>query len=182
MTHGKKLENMLIVCSATLSDCILILLGIGGLSYFVGENGIVVAILYGVSTVFLICCGWNLWFRDVSHVMNAKEKTEISLRKRCVFVFLISLFNPQAIFDTVMVIGVTSLSYEPFGDKVLFTSVCMLTSLFFFSMLVVVGKIINKNLTTDKYKIIDRFSAVLMWGFGINTLGKCVKNILALLG
>lgn len=84
--------------------------------------------------------------------------------KQIVFAMSVSLLNPHAILDTIGVIGTSSLSYTG-SEKVAFTTACITVSWLWFFGLALLGKAIGQFDSEGRLlKIINRVSAVIIWG------------------
>ncbi|EPR07732.1 LysE/ArgO family amino acid transporter [Ruminiclostridium papyrosolvens] len=172
LTQKNIKHDFIIASAAALSDTILIFLGVSGFANIISENRIVIYALYIFSVGFLTYIGIGLWRRKLQVEQLKGEAFNKNLLRKSMHIFAISMFNPQAILDTVVVIGIASVDYNNTADKFVFGLACVLTSFIFFYTIVIIGKLVNSNISQRNYKLLDRLSAILMWIFACRALIK----------
>jgi L-lysine exporter family protein LysE/ArgO len=154
-----------VVLTASICDTLLISLAVFGVSAVVlGVAWIKVTLLL-VGIFFLIYMGYTTWKSKPT-----SEETTVqtfTYRKQIVFAASVSLLNPHAIMDTIGVIGTSSLSYTG-TEKITFMVVCILVSWLWFFGLSIVGRLIGKMDQTGRFiLLLNKVSAVIMWGTAI---------------
>ncbi|KAB8335640.1 amino acid transporter [Scytonema tolypothrichoides VB-61278] len=145
---------------ASLSDTLLILLAVLGVSVVVLSLPWVKTVLVVGGVLFLCYIGWITWKSDEETNGKSNNASNWSLKQKILFTLSVSLLNPHAILDTIGVIGTSSLSYTGL-DKVVFTLTCISVSWLWFFTLTVVGRLVGTFKHTRK--MFNRVSAVIMW-------------------
>jgi len=93
------------------------------------------------------------------------------------FAASVSLLNPHAILDTIGVIGTNSLVYDGF-DRLIFTFACITVSWLWFFGLALLGKAIGQFDSEGRLlKIINRVSAVIIWGVAVHLAIQVIKRL-----
>lgn len=156
-----------VVLTASICDTLLISLAVFGVSAVVlGVAWIKVTLLL-VGIFFLIYMGYTTWKSKPTSETTVQTFT---YRKQIVFAASVSLLNPHAIMDTIGVIGTSSLSYTG-TEKITFMVVCILVSWIWFFGLSIVGRLIGKMDQTGRFiLLLNKVSAVIMWGTAIYLL------------
>ncbi|NDJ54820.1 MAG: LysE family transporter [Chloroflexi bacterium] len=154
-----------VIVAAALSDTLLILLAVLGVSAVVLTLEWVRLILLGAGVIFLLVIGWLTW-RDADRPPDddLSDSGRWPLGRQITFTLSISLLNPQAILDTVGVIGASSLSYQG-SALAAYALGCILNSWLFFTLLVVAGRLLAH--APALRQALNRASAVIMWGSAI---------------
>ncbi|VEF48149.1 LysE family L-lysine exporter [Bacillus freudenreichii] len=154
-----------VIITAGLCDTLLIVLAILGVSVIVLTMPILQVILFAVGFLFLLYMGWTVWNSKPPEA-NKNEKP-LSPKKQIMFALSVSLLNPHAIIDTIGVIGTSSLSYQG-AEKAAFGLSTILISWMWFFGLATVGKIVG-NIDTEGrlVYIINKISALIIWGVAI---------------
>lgn len=149
-----------VVLAAALSDTLLILLAVLGVSVVVLTLAWVKIVLVIVGVGFLGYIGWLTWHADIASNEPDKVMQQWPLRRQILFAVSVSLLNPHAILDTIGVIGTSSLSYID-ETRFAFTAACVFNSWLWFFALAVAGKLIGS--TGSVRRVLNRVSAVIMW-------------------
>lgn len=162
--HRSFLKVLPVVIAASLCDTILITLAVLGVSVIVLEHDWIKALLYALGCGFLIYTGWTTWRSRRELRANQQGSSGYSAKKQIGFAVTVSLLNPHAILDTVGVIGTSSVQYA--GEaKLLFATVCIITSWIWFIGLGAAGRFIRKRAgSSSVITLIPVISAILMWG------------------
>jgi L-lysine exporter family protein LysE/ArgO len=163
-----------VVITASLCDTLLILLAVQGVAVFIAKFAWFKIILLIIGVCFLMYMGWLTWNNTLIDTNDEKKKS-LTVKQQIVFAVTVSLLNPHAVFDTIGVIGTSSISYQG-NAKLLFTSACILVSWCWFFFLAVIGWNVGKK--TGFIKIsgyINKVSAVFMW---LSALFMVYNNIL----
>ena len=149
-----------VVLAAALSDTLLILLAVLGVSVVVLTLAWVKIVLVIVGVGFLGYIGWLTWHADIASNEPDKVMQQWPLRRQLLFAVSVSLLNPHAILDTIGVIGTSSLSYID-EARFAFTAACVINSWLWFFVLAVAGKLIGSMGSVRR--VLNRVSAVIMW-------------------
>ncbi len=158
--QGNLLYALPVAVTAAISDTILILLAVMGVSTVVLTLPWVNTMLMVMGVFFLSYIGWISWHSNESTNHEFNNAQNWSLRKKILFTLSVSLFNPHAILDTIGVIGTSSLSYT--GEaKVAFAIACGLVSWSWFLMLMLAGSLIG--ISKYLFHLLNKVSAVIMW-------------------
>lgn len=147
--------------TAAIADSCLILLAVFGASVFLVEFPMIKDVMVIVGVCFLLYIGWSIW-KSPAPDLNA-EKVEVwPVKKQIALAASFSLLNPQALVDTIAVIGVTAFTYQG-HERVMFTIACIMVSwIWFFGLAYVGRKVLHTN--PRFYHVFNRISAILIWG------------------
>ena len=154
------LDALPVTLVASLSDTLLILLAVLGVSTAVLTLPSVKVVLLIAGILFLSYIGWITWRSDGKTKGESDTPLKWSLKQKVLFSLSVSLLNPHAILDTIGIIGTSSLSYTG-SNKVTFTTACLLVSWLWFFMLTITGRMLGK--LRYNRKLFNRISAVIMW-------------------
>ncbi len=158
-TLGRTLPTVL---TAGLSDTLLILLGVFGVSAVVLEFAWVQTALFGAGTVLLAYIGWTLYTAPAVSVDPQTEEF-LGTREQVGFTASVSLLNPHAILDTVGVIGTNALTYAV-PDRWVFTVACLAVSWGWFTGLAVTGLAVGESASANRWlRHLNGVSAVIVW-------------------
>lgn len=159
-------------CALTcvICDFILILLGATGPGILILELPSIRIILLSFGIVFLICYGVGALRRGINGEMAAfniasltnDSQTVNSLGKMILLGLSFSLLNPQAILDTVVIIGGSANHYID-ADKYVFVAGAMVASLLWFFGLALLAKCLSQKLMNKSFwRILELISGGLM--------------------
>lgn len=150
------------VLTAGLSDTLLILLGVFGVSAVVIEFAWLQTTLFGVGFILLVYIGWTLYTAPAVEVNPCTEEF-LGIREQIGFTASVSLLNPHAILDTVGVIGTNALTYAT-PNRWVFTAGCLLVSWTWFSGLVLTGWAFGESTNADSLmQYLNVISAGIVW-------------------
>lgn len=107
------------IVTAGSIDTVLISLAVGGVSAVVLRLEWLRALLFGAGVLFLLSIGWVILF-GITFEFDIETADVLRAQQQVVFTAAVTLLNPQAIVDTVGVIGTNSLQYSG-GVKWVFT-------------------------------------------------------------
>jgi len=164
------------VITAALCDTVLVILAVLGISVVVVNFAWLSRILMGFGAMFLFYMGWTLWR---SHPSNgaAAGQAAYGIRKQVLFAASVSLLNPHAILDTVMVIGMNSLRYSG-TDRTAFAAAVVTVSWLWFLGLCMAGSIMKKmNPSGGWIRWINKISALIIWGTACYLLLGLVRSL-----
>lgn len=153
------------VIAAGMSDTLLIMLAVQGVSLLLLQFSILKGALIGIGVLFLLYMAWLTW-----HSRGAGQTGDgegLSVKQQILFAVSVSLLNPHAVLDTIGVIGTSSVSYQG-QEKLFFTLACIMVSWLWFFGLAVLGRIIGTSAAFSKsIAIINRVSALFMLGSAV---------------
>lgn len=164
-----------VVITASLCDTLLILVSVLGVSLVILGSFLIKTILISVGCIFLIYMGFTTWNSKPSNDREV-EANKFPLKKQIIFAASVSLLNPHAIMDTVGVIGTSSINYQG-EEKVIFAFACILVSWIWFFSLALLGRITGELDKSGKFlPILNKISALVMWGVAGYLLFTLVTN------
>jgi len=151
-----------VVITASVCDTLLIVLAVQGVSLFVASFAWIKAAFLIIGVCFLVYMGWLTWNNTLVDT-SGDEKKSFTIKQQIIFAVTVSLFNPHAVFDTIGVIGTSSIHYED-KAKLLFTVACILVSWCWFFLLAAIGRSVGgKTGFTQTFCYINKVSAIFMW-------------------
>ncbi|AQS54884.1 LysE/ArgO family amino acid transporter [Novibacillus thermophilus] len=164
-----------VILTASLCDTLLILLAVVGVSVVVLTVPALQTAIFSIGILFLLYMGWSIWKSDPANL--SEPEAAMPTNKQIVFAMSVSLLNPHAILDTIGVIGTSSLSYTG-SEKVAFTTACITVSWLWFFGLALLGKAIGQFDSEGRLlKIINRVSAVIIWGVAVHLAIQVIKRL-----
>ncbi|EHJ07923.1 LysE/ArgO family amino acid transporter [Staphylococcus simiae] len=147
------------IITAGLSDSLLIIIAVIGVSLILMSLPILQAVIYIIGLIFLCYMAWTLWF-EKPH--SNQDNQSLSAIKQISFALSVSLLNPHAIMDTIGVIGTSAAAYEG-NDKIAFTLACIAVSWLWFILLALLGKFIGTFDKSGKLLIVvNRVSSIII--------------------
>lgn len=163
--HKKYRRVLPVILTASISDTFLITLAVLGISVIVLQVAWLNTLLLSAGILFLAYMGYLTW--KTAPTVATTEQEAFSPKKQITFAASVSLLNPHAIMDTIGVIGTSSLTYAG-PAKITFALACILTSWIWFFGLAFVGHQIGRlEKTNGILGIINKISAMIMWGTAI---------------
>lgn len=152
------------VITASICDTLLITLAILGVSAVALHITWVRYVLGVIGVIFILYMGLSVW-RDVKQEDNANTAlTAWGASRQIRFATSISLLNPHALIDTLVVIGGSALVYTHWSIRIAFGVACIAVSWIWFFGLSFVGHIVGRvALRNSSLVLINRISAVMMW-------------------
>lgn len=150
------------VLTAGLSDTLLILLAVLGVSVVVLRFAWLQTALFGAGFLFMLYIGWVLYSSPALDV-NPDTEDFLGTREQIGFTASVSLLNPHAILDTIGVIGTNAVAYSG-PDRWTFTVGCLLVSWGWFVGLAVAGWGLGESANADRWmRYLNTASAVVVW-------------------
>ena len=152
-----------IVVTAALSDTTLIIAAIAGVSLVILAIPVLRIILSVAGVLFLIYMGYKTWTAPVG-AEQPEEAMDWTLGRKVRYSLSVSLLNPHAIMDTVVVIGGGAAIYTTAADRWSYALGVTLVSWVWFLGLSVAGRVIYriaKGPVVQRW--LNRGSAALMW-------------------
>ena len=162
----KKTFVFTVVLFCSLSDSILIIIGINISSVIVSINPNTIIILKILGGIWLVLYGSNK-IRYVNKIRNLKniDTIESDFKKTLVTLFLITYANPHVYLDTIILIGSISTN---FNSQLFFGTGAVMASFIFFFALGYLSKLLSKYIYSNKtWFWIDLIVGFLMILYGI---------------
>ena len=157
----------------SLSDTILIAVGVSGVSWFIGDLIKAYSFwVFGAAAVWLMVYGTTHLrsaFRQNRLILD-EVQAEKSLLSVLSTAALFTFGNPHVYLDTVVLIGTMAMKFVPY-ERVLFAAGASLASFVFFFSLAYGARLLApkmKNQTT--WKILDVMIAVVMFSLALGML------------
>ena len=161
---GQHVFYLALFCS--LSDALLIMLGVAGVSFFIDNfNSQVANILFGFSAIWLL--GYGIIRLIAVFQTNSIDEFEVTTSKSLLSTISIAAIltfgNPHVYIDTMILIGTVSQQFSG-NDKMIFTLGACLASFVFFFTLSYTAKLLKPLMqSVYSWKILDTLIAVIMF-------------------
>ena len=162
----KKSFVFTVVLFCSLSDSILIIIGINLSSIIVGINPNTIIILKILGGIWLVFYGLNkiIYVNKIRSLQNI-EKVENNIKKIVVTLFVITYANPHVYLDTIILIGSISTN---FNSQLFFGTGAVIASFIFFFSLGYLSKYLSQYIYSAKtWFWIDLIVGILMIIYGI---------------
>ncbi|MDT4010174.1 LysE family transporter, partial [Staphylococcus aureus] len=160
------------IITAGLSDSLLIIIAVVGVSIIIMSLPVLQAIIYIVGLIFLMYMAWTIWHDKPS---TDGETQIMSPMKQVSFALSVSLLNPHAILDTIGVIGSSAALYSG-SNKIAFTIACISVSWLWFFLLAILGKMVGSIDKTGKLlTIINKISSIIIIIVALMILQKLIQ-------
>ena len=162
----KKSFVFTVVLFCSLSDSILIIIGINLSSVIVNINPNTIIILKILGGIWLVLYGLNK-IRYVNKVKNLQniDTVENNIKKIVINLFLITYANPHVYLDTIILIGSISTNFH---SQLLFGVGAVMASFIFFFALGYLSKFLSKYIYSNKtWFWIDLSIGFLMILYGV---------------
>ena len=162
----KKSFVLTVVLFCSISDSILIIIGINLSSLIIDINTNTIVILKILGGIWLVFYGLNK-IRKIKNIRNIKNNTEIrnNLIKVLITLFLITYANPHVYLDTIILIGSISTNFE---SQLYFGMGAVLASFIFFFSLGYLSQILSKYIySNNTWFWIDLIVGILMIAYGL---------------
>ena len=161
---GRHVFIVALFCS--LSDALLICLGVVGISIFVNNYiDFVSNWLFGISSIWLACYGL-LRFRDAINgksVLIANNSSVNGLVSTLSILVILTFLNPHVYLDTVVLIGSVSQQF-PANTKLAYVLGASIASFVFFFSLAYGAKFLSPIMQSPiSWRILDSFIAFFMF-------------------
>lgn len=161
------------IITAGLSDSLLIIIAVVGVSIIIMSLPVLQAIIYIVGLIFLMYMAWTIWHDKPS---TDGEAQIISPMKQVSFALSVSLLNPHAILDTIGVIGSSAALLYSGSNKIAFTIACISVSWLWFFLLAILGKMVGSIDKTGKLlTIINKISSIIIIIVALMILQKLIQ-------
>ncbi|HDG8365356.1 TPA: amino acid transporter [Staphylococcus aureus] len=160
------------IIAAGLSDSLLIIIAVVGVSIIIMSLPVLQAIIYIVGLIFLMYMAWTIWHDKPS---TDGEAQIMSPMKQVSFALSVSLLNPHAILDTIGVIGSSAALYSG-SNKIAFTIACISVSWLWFFLLAILGEMVGSIDKTGKLlTIINKLSSIIIIIVALMILQKLIQ-------
>ena len=149
------------IIAASICDTILICIAVLGISLLILEISWLKLSIFIVGFISLVYMGYNTWSQPpLDLTINSGA---FSAKKQILFAVSVSILNPHAIMDTMIVIGTSALKHKGIA-QIIFTLTCILISWIWFFSLAVAGYNIKKlNKSGTILTIINKVTAIIIW-------------------
>ena len=172
--HKKFIHALPAVITAGLSDTLLIILSVAGVSLIILSIPTLQLAMYIIGFLFLSYMAISLWFTKPE---TAEAPVKLTPYKQVAYALSVSLLNPHAILDTAGIIGTNSTAYTG-SALVLFTFSCIVVSWIAFIILVLLGRLIGNFDSNGKITgYINKISAVVIFIIDCFILINIIKMI-----
>lgn len=172
LKQGLHNQHVFIVCLlCALSDSVLILIGVSGYYWMVGEFRWLVPTARYAGSAFLLAFGARSFYAAARSSAQQKVADHANHSVRCVVSTCLALtwLNPHVYLDTVLLLGSISTQYP--GGKIYFASGAMLSSFVFFFALGYGARILIPVFTQRlSWRILDALIGVVMWSIAASLL------------
>lgn len=149
------------VLVASLCDAILIISAVLGVSMAVLAISWLKLVIFTIGFFFLIYMSYTTWRSKPA--LQEKSKP-MSAKRQMAFAVSVSLLNPHALLDTMVVIGTNSLHFVG-REKIVFTAACIFVSCFWFFGLSISGHFLRKLDKTGLWlRLVNKLSALIILG------------------
>lgn len=181
--HRRYRDTLPVVIMASLSDTLLITIAVAGVSLVLLALPILKEGLTLLGIVFLMWMGIQSWRAPVASdeaLTDTQTKAQWPLARRIRYSLTVSLFNPHAIMDTVIIIGGGAALYSRESDKLIYTVATVLVSWSWFFALSLAGRAFQlmKN-RAQMLKRVNRGSALIMWAIALRYLVQVGQSIVS---
>lgn len=167
-SHKEFKDALPSIITAAVCDTILICLAVLGISLLILELAWLKLTIFIIGFFFLVYMGYVTW-KSASNDFS-KKSPALSAKKQILFAASVSLLNPHAIIDTIVVIGSNAINYEN-TTKLAYTISCVIVSWCWFFSLAMAGHYLHR-LDNSSYwiKNINTLAALIIWGIAVYIL------------
>ncbi len=158
----KNLKNIVpCIIVASICDTFLIIISVLGVSLLILELLWLKLTLMVIGLFFLLYISYTNWNMASSKIRS--EFKAYSAKKQIIFTISVSILNPHAITDTIIVIGGNSIQYSGIA-KLAYTLSCIVVAWFWFFGLAYAGNKLGKLDKTGYYiKLLNKIAAILIF-------------------
>lgn len=161
--RGQYVLVTILICE--FCEIITVSLGALGAGYFFSQNDLLQKLIGGAGVMFLLFYGFKSFqsaFRQHAHIDI--ERQTISLKEVILTSFSISLLNPWALLDTMVIIGGGAAQYETLSLMISFVFGSLMVSTLWFFMIGYGAKGLRHILNTPGATLImDVTAGIIMW-------------------
>ncbi len=168
-----------VVATAALSDTALITVAVGGISLVVLAIPALRLLLSITGVLFLAYMGIATWTAPAGAAPDAAPG-DGSMGRTVRRSLAVSLLNPHAIMDTVVVIGGGAAMYASYLDRWSYALGSLLVSWLWFFGLALVGRVIGQAArTAGARRRLGRISALVMWAVALRYALELTQSAIA---
>jgi L-lysine exporter family protein LysE/ArgO len=168
--QGLRREFLLtVVLLASLTDLMLITLGVVGVGSVLTRQPVTLQVITWAGATFLVAYGWRSFRCALSPLSQTVSQTSyepLTSSKRSAVIFTVlavSLLNPAAYLDTLLIIGGGAVRYEP-SLKLYYASGAILASIvWFFALAFAAARFAEVLSNKSVLRLIDGLTGVMMW-------------------
>lgn len=161
------------IITAALSDTLLIILAVVGIANLVVHLRLFRIFLALTGTIFLFGMGLHSW-RDT--VDDNHEASDIPWTTQVRHSLSVSLLNPHAVMDTVVILGGQASLYGEEKVRWAFSIGAILVSWFWFIGLALFGRVLVSHNRQSIRPLLSKISALLMWFIAVQTLWQLARE------
>jgi L-lysine exporter family protein LysE/ArgO len=163
MTSRRWRDALPVAVAASLCDTLLIAAAVGGVSLVLVAAPVLRDVLRAAGVAFLAFMGYRMWTAgDAVGTEAGREGWTFGRRIR--YTLSVSLLNPHAISDTVMVIGAGSAAYAAAHGRWAYALGAAVVSWLWFSALALAGRAVAPWVGGRRaQRAVRRGSALVMW-------------------
>lgn len=160
-----------VILTAALSDTMLIVGAVAGISVVVLTMPALKMLLGIAGILFLLWMGYKTWTARVESSVLGLDNADWSTKKKIHYSLSVSLLNPHAILDTVVIIGGGAAFYSTAEERAVYAFGAVLVSWAWFLALATAGYLFQRGRRrTSTLRWINRGSALVMWAVAIRYL------------
>ncbi|WP_163831354.1 LysE/ArgO family amino acid transporter [Spartinivicinus ruber] len=163
----KRNHHLIAAAVCMLCDILLITIGVFGSGSLVNEGDLIYQFLIWGGAIFLFIYGAGSLKKALKPVDSSTEVNKNEAKKTIKLVILsglaVTLLNPHAYLDTIMILGGASLQYMGI-EKLKFALGCMLASVIWFYFISMLAAKLAPILSSIKVqRVIDIVVGLVMW-------------------
>jgi L-lysine exporter family protein LysE/ArgO len=173
-SQGKLKQVLPTILTAALSDSLMIFAAVAGVAAIVEHYSALRMGLAIAGGVFLIWMGYKSWMRAPALTSEAKTMgAAVQIRQS----LSVSLLNPHAVMDTVIILGGGSSLYVHADERWAYALAAASVSWMWFFFLAAGGAVLSRWSGRKTGRLLGRSSALLMWLIAARTLWQVIENI-----
>lgn len=175
--HRRYSRVIWVVVLASLSDSALIILSVAGVGLVIVAMPTLKWALIALGVLFLIWMGLQSWRQTPGGVINDwAGQSDWPQKRQIAYTLIVSLLNPHALMDTLVVIGSGAAFYTQGSTKIAYTAAAIIVSWLWFWALSWAGRATQGlGRSVAVHHIINRASAIIMWAVAMRYLMELVS-------
>ena len=152
-------------------DALLITVGVAGMGVLIAESPVWMEVARWGGALFLIIYGArSLYSAFTPSALSTTKSSTGSLRKALLMTLAVTLLNPHAYLDTVVLLGSIGGQY-PLGERFWFAGGAISFSFLWFFGLAVAAKFLQPVFQKPKaWQVLDTFVCITMWAIALKLL------------
>lgn len=174
LQSGIKKNHIFVVTTVcALCDIFLISLSVFGITDFIVQQPILMRLLQFAGAGFLFYYGYKLL--NKSHIkdneLNLDSKLKLNAKRSAIYAMSVSLLNPHAIVDTVLIIGSLATEYLIKSERVIFYLGTICASVIWFYCLGYSASLMAKFFAkASNWKVLDKVMGFVMLALGVKLI------------